>query len=166
MPCTLLVMRHGKSAWDEPGVADHDRNLTKRGKGDAHRIGEALARQGLVPQCIMTSTAKRARATARRVAKELDAKDVVEQHALLYDSDAWTQLGLIASLGAEIDCAMVVGHNPSSEDLVALLTGRKVLLKTANVAWIELPIDDWGELLQARRRGRLRGLLQPKLLTV
>ena len=66
---TLLLMRHAKSSWDDPDVADHDRPLNKRGKKDAPRMGQWLAEQGLTPEVIVTSTAKRARKTAELVAE-------------------------------------------------------------------------------------------------
>ena len=37
---TLVLVRHAKSAWDEPSLADHDRPLAPRGE-------QALAREAL-----------------------------------------------------------------------------------------------------------------------
>ena len=54
---TLLVLRHAKSSWKDPGLADHDRPLNKRGKRDAPRMGRLLADEDLVPDLIVTSTA-------------------------------------------------------------------------------------------------------------
>jgi phosphohistidine phosphatase len=36
---TLLLLRHGKSNWNEPSLPDHDRPLNKRGERDAPRMG-------------------------------------------------------------------------------------------------------------------------------
>ena len=58
---TLLILRHAKSGWDVPNIADHDRPLTERGKKDAKRIGQLLLERGLVPDQMISSTAKRAR---------------------------------------------------------------------------------------------------------
>ena len=41
---TLLILRHAKSAWGNPGLPDHERPLNKRGKRDAPRMGQLLAR--------------------------------------------------------------------------------------------------------------------------
>src|SRR5688572_29888310 len=35
----LLLLRHAKSRWDLPGLADHDRDLAPRGERDAPRVG-------------------------------------------------------------------------------------------------------------------------------
>ena len=48
---------------------DHDRPLNKRGKRDAPLMGELLQNEHLVPDLIISSTAKRARSTAKAVAK-------------------------------------------------------------------------------------------------
>ena len=48
----LALLRHAKSSWDDPHLADHDRPLNKRGRGAAARMaglygapsGELLAR--------------------------------------------------------------------------------------------------------------------------
>ena len=65
----LLILRHAKSSWKEPLLADYDRPVNKRGKHDAPRVGQFLQEHGLVPDRIISSTAKRARKTAQAVAK-------------------------------------------------------------------------------------------------
>ena len=67
---TLLIMRHAKSSWDESDMHDHDRPLNKRGKLNAPRMGRLLREQDLVPDLIITSSARRARDTAGAVADQ------------------------------------------------------------------------------------------------
>ena len=43
----LLLLRHAKSSWDQPGVGDHERTLAPRGEAAAPRMGELLAARGL-----------------------------------------------------------------------------------------------------------------------
>ena len=59
---TLHLLRHAKSAWDQPGLADRQRGLNKRGKRDAPRMGAALAAM-IPPQSVAVSPAKRAQLT-------------------------------------------------------------------------------------------------------
>ena len=66
---TLLILRHAKSSWDNLNHSDYDRPLNKRGKRDAPRMGEHIRQQEIVPDLILTSSAKRARKTATKVAK-------------------------------------------------------------------------------------------------
>ena len=62
---TVLILRHAKSSWSKPGLADIDRPLNKRGKRDAPRMGAVLHEQDLVPDLILSSPARRARKTLR-----------------------------------------------------------------------------------------------------
>jgi phosphohistidine phosphatase len=67
----LLIMRHAKSDWGTPGEPDFDRPLAKRGQRDAPRMGEWLRAQGLVPDLVLASPARRAQETASKVCKVL-----------------------------------------------------------------------------------------------
>ncbi len=60
----FLIMRHAKSDWGTPGERDFDRPLAKRGQRDAPRMDEWLRAQGLVPELVLASSARRARETA------------------------------------------------------------------------------------------------------
>jgi phosphohistidine phosphatase len=41
----LLLLRHAKSSWDDPALADHDRPLAARGRKAAQLIGAYLRRE-------------------------------------------------------------------------------------------------------------------------
>ena len=69
---TLLVLRHAKSSWKNPGQSDHERPLNKRGLAAAPRMGQLLAEQQLIPEIILCSTAERARQTAALAELHLD----------------------------------------------------------------------------------------------
>jgi phosphohistidine phosphatase len=143
---TLLVLRHAKSSWKKISLADHDRPLNKRGKRDAPKMGRLLRELGLVPDLILTSTAKRARTTARVVAQASGYEG--EIHATRDMYHAWTESFLEILRGVEDDPTnvMVVAHNPGLEGLVEELTGVYERMPTAALAQIELPIDTWEEL--------------------
>ena len=65
----------------------------------------------------------------------------VTAHAMLM---TW-QCALVG-LPDAVRSAMLIGHNPALEDLVRMLTGRWVTLKTSTVARIDLDIASWGEM--------------------
>jgi phosphohistidine phosphatase len=81
---TLLILRHGKSSWKLPELADHDRPLNKRGKRDAPKIGNLLKEKDLVPELIISSNAVRADKTAKIVAKASKYKGKVTLLDSLY----------------------------------------------------------------------------------
>ena len=159
---TFLVLRHGKSSWPS-GVEDHDRPLKGRGKRAARRIGQEIRERGLVPDLIVSSTAQRARSTAGRVAEAAGYDGGIVKSGDLYLSSVERQLATVAELaGDDHRRVMVVGHNPTSEELVEHLTGEKVRLTTANLACIDLDIESWHELGAAH--GTLRFVLRPREL--
>ncbi len=162
---TLLVLRHAKSSWKQPGLADHDRPLNRRGNRDAPRVGLLLRRQALTPDLIVSSTAERARATAVQVAEGVVYGSPVELDRQLYLAEPEAIVDVVRSLGGEASRVLVVGHNPGLQELVARLTGRDEVLPTASLAQIELPIAEWAEL-RTFTRGRLVRLWRPKELDV
>ena len=160
---TLLVLRHAKSSWKRPDLADHDRPLNKRGKQDAPRMGKLIRHQKLKPDLIISSTAKRARRTADEVADWCAYDGAVHLERRLYLADPRTMIDVVRRLAAGAKRVLIVGHNPGLEELIVRLTGRAELFPTAALAQIDLPIDDWKEL-RSTVKGRLINLWRPKEL--
>ena len=59
----LIVLRHAKSAWDTDAATDHERPLNKRGRRDALRVAEKIAKLGWQPEQVISSDAERTRET-------------------------------------------------------------------------------------------------------
>jgi len=146
---TLLLMRHAKSSWSETGLADHERPLNKRGKQAAPEIGKLLRTEGLVPDLILCSTARRSRQTAKEVALACGYEGTIESQRDLYSSDASCYLDILRHLPDRVNLVLVVGHNPETEELVEMLTGCAERMTTAAIAHLELPISHWPELTEA-----------------
>ena len=158
---TLLVLRHGKSSWADPSLADHDRPLKGRGKRAAKNVGRLLRERDLLPDLIVTSTARRARSTANRAAKAAGYDGEVVETEELYFSSVGKQLAAVARCARPGDRrVLIVGHNPTFEELVETLADEEVVLKTADLAVVELAVDDWSEL--PRARGKLRDLVRSR----
>ncbi len=158
---TLLILRHAKSSWKDSSLADHDRPLNKRGKQDAPRMGKLLLQQDLIPDRIISSTAKRARKTATAVAKACHRQDKVEWTSEFYHAGPGAYLAVLQNVPDDDQRVMVVGHNPGMEALVAHLTSRMETMPTAALAHIELPIERWTEL-DYEVQGELLNLWRPK----
>ena len=58
----LILLRHAKSD-RPPGIVDLDRPLNDRGKRAAPQMGAYLAAEGLIPEAVVVSPAKRTRET-------------------------------------------------------------------------------------------------------
>ena len=159
---TLLVLRHAKSSWKHGGIGDHDRPLNKRGKRDAPRMGQLIADEDIVPDLVLSSTAKRARTTARRAAQAAGYEGEIELRDALYLAAAGEYIEAVAGVSDAVERVMVVGHNPGMEALVAVLTGSVGHFPTAALALVELSIDEWPQIYEAH--GRLVHFWRPREL--
>lgn len=162
---TLLILRHAKSSWDNPALSDLDRPLNKRGKRDAPRMGKHLKQQELVPDYIVSSSAKRARKTAAKVAKACGYKDKIIRMEDLYLALPGVYYQYLQELSNKYQRVMVVGHNPTMEVLVSHLSDELHRMPTAAIAHFELPIDNW-KLLDLSTKGKLVNLWTPKTLFI
>ncbi len=161
---TLLIMRHAKSSWKDENLADHDRPLKKRGEYDAIQMGERIRKQGLTPQRILSSTAKRALQTAELFAEACHYEARIIATRQFYGAEPEKFVDILRQLDDADECVMIVGHNPDLEMLLERLTGALESLPTAAIAQVALPIETWAEL-NAETRGRLVQLLAPNGLT-
>jgi phosphohistidine phosphatase len=163
----LLVLRHAKSSWDDPKLADFDRPLSARGLKTAPLMGRELARRGWVPDLALVSPALRTRDTWRLVAVELPRHvrtDFVEE---LYEASADEILVRVRQ--ADAASVIVVGHNPGLQDFASRLAGagsdadasRKIEAKFPTAALARFTVaGGWVNL--AFGGGRLTHCLRPK----
>src|SRR5437870_2049014 len=116
---SVLVLRHAKSSWKHPELADQDRPLNKRGKRDAPRMGRILKKERLVPDIIISSTAVRARATAEAVAKASGYQRDITFNRSLYAAGPQAYIDALHDLDDNVR-VLIVGHNPGLEELVEM----------------------------------------------
>ncbi len=169
---SLLLLRHAKSSWKDLNLDDHDRPLNKRGKRNAPRMGRLMKEKGLLPDLIITSTAKRARKTAVKAARAADFQGEIIQAAKLYHAEPEEMLQVLGTLGRGPASVMLVGHNPGMEELLNMLHGRDEEMPTGALAHLEAKLDDWNELYSAARDGlseraalmELKGFWKPREL--
>ena len=146
----LYLVRHAKSDWGRPGLADFDRPLNKRGKKDAPLMGLHLkAVWQVVPDYVLCSTAKRAVSTARRLLKALDCpKDKIVWHERIYSGQAEDVLDLIRGVDDCYDQVMVIGHNPDMTTLINQLANSSIFdMPTCGVVGIDMNIDTWADVV-------------------
>ena len=161
---TLLILRHAKSSWDNPDLRDYDRPLNKRGKKDAPRMGKHIKTVKLIPDRILTSSAKRARKTAKRFAKTCGYSGKIKKLDGLYHAPVGIYYETLQAIPDKYNNIMVVGHNPTMEHLVHHITGQYHRMPTAALAHIELPLNNW-ESLSPNTEGTLIDLWTPRTLS-
>ena len=116
----LHLLRHAKSSWDEPKLADRERPLAPRGRKASKVIAGHLRDEGIAPDLVLCSPSKRTRQTLQRL--ELDAA-VVRFEDELYAASAGELLAVLNGIGDDVGSAMLIGHNPGIQDLALQLAG-------------------------------------------
>lgn len=116
----LLLLRHGKSSWDDPSLADHDRPLAKRGRKAAERMGEHLRVAGLRPDLVVSSPSRRTRETLDRLG--LEGPEVRLADAVYQATDD-ELLGLVREVPEAVGSILLIGHNPAMQELAVQLCG-------------------------------------------
>jgi len=156
----LLLLRHAKSSWADPGLADFERPLNERGRECASFMGLLIAQRGLAPELILSSPALRARETSEllKSASKNEARLVYDER--IYEASPHSLRQVVAGVDDEFDNVMLVGHNPGFEGFVTLLTGDHESMPTATLAVIELDSSNWADI--APGSGKLAEIIRPK----
>ena len=167
----LLLLRHAKSAWSEPGASDHERPLNRRGQEAAPRIGAYLARHGLIPDGVLCSTARRTRETWDLVAAAAPGAPAAAYLDRLYDAAPPALLDVFRHAAPGATSVLVVGHNPGLQEVATQLIAAGDLddrervrekLPTGGLVVIDFPIAAWAKL--HARSGRLERFVVPRML--
>ena len=124
MKRTLFLVRHAKSSWLNPQLADFERPLNDRGLSNAPFMGEFMRKQKLIPGVIVSSPAARARHTAElfKEGGHFDAEIIFEPK--IYEASTNTLRELVSNFSDAFKSVMLVGHNPGMEGFVRFVSGR------------------------------------------
>jgi phosphohistidine phosphatase len=163
----VYLLRHAKSSWKDDSLADRERPLAGRGRRAAKAMARHLEAEGIRPDLVLCSPARRSRETLERVESAFgDGVDVALDEELYGASEA-ELLTRLKAVPDEVGSVMLIGHNPGLEDLaLALASGGAALARmrekypTAALATIDLPARRWSTV--RRRSGQLVGYVRPK----
>ena len=122
-PVPLLLMRHAEAAVSN-GRPDHERPLTDRGRADAAAVGRWLRANGLVPDVVWCSSARRAQETWAAASAALDAPPEPSYSRAVYQAGPGDLLDLLVELPGTISTALILGHNPTMAHTLAAVTGE------------------------------------------
>jgi phosphohistidine phosphatase len=163
----LYLLRHAKSGWADPTLADRERPLAPRGRRDAKRIAKHLRRLGREPELVLCSSAARTRETLELVRPALGAVEVkVEEE--LYAASCEELLARIRLVPHSVASVMLIGHNPGLHQLALTLASAgdelerlKAKFPTAALATLTLA-KSWSRLAPAE--ATLAAYVVPKQL--
>ena len=149
----LFLVRHAKSSWDHPGLADHARPLADRGVRDARRMFARLLDYGPRFDAVVTSDAKRALATADFLIDAIGSKNLrVVEEPRLYHASVATIVEIARGQSDQLATIACVGHNPGFTDTANALIEDLTLdnLPTCGIIGMELGIDQWSAVTPGR----------------
>ncbi len=160
----IIIMRHAKSDWST-GDPDFDRPLNKRGKKAAPVMGSEILKRDIVPELILSSPAKRAKQTLKKVVKAMNYEGEIEYHDEFYSAHESNIIEAIQKVDDKYSRIMILGHNPTLESLISVLVNKKTIditMPTAAVALLETDMLYWKIL--TLKSCHLKLLLKPKEL--
>jgi phosphohistidine phosphatase len=164
MSITLYIVRHAKAEDRATFMADHDRQLTSDGIMAAARIGRHLRDQAILPDVFISSTAPRAKDTAKVMAEQMGYDPTkIELDERLFDGGPKAYLAAINAVQSSAQAVMIVGHNPDVSYLAEYLTHDTIgsMSKGAVVAIVIKDLN-WAEV--SGRTGSVSFQIGPKQL--
>jgi phosphohistidine phosphatase len=165
----LTLLRHAKSAWDDPVSRDFDRPLNRRGQRAAQTVGREMRRLGLEFDHVIASPAVRVIETLGDVEQGYGAKFGQTYDERLYLASPSTLMDVIHESGDRLERILIVGHNPGLERLALALTSAnpnalrsrlEIKYPTATLAEIALPVDRWADVVEGE--GELQRFVRPR----
>jgi phosphohistidine phosphatase len=138
---TLILMRHAKSDWSQPGQPDKDRPLNPRGRAAAPKMARWMRDTGRVPEAALVSGAVRTRETWELLG--FDCEAAFRDELYLAEPEV-----ILAAIQAAPDCEtlLVLGHNPGLETAMARMGAEgHVKAPSGATAVFALPVDSWAQ---------------------
>ena len=159
---SIYFIRHGKSSWQDIRVSDHDRPLNGRGKKDSKNMGNYLVEKGHKIDIIISSSAKRAKSTAKNINAMVNSESFIIEPKL-YLASAMTLISIMQNIHNEVESAIIVAHNPGMTDVANIFSVDRIInVPTTGVIKVDFDINDWAEA--ESHNGTLDFFIYPKMI--
>lgn len=145
---TLILIRHAKSSWADPGQNDFDRPLNERGRKDAPEMAARLYKRTPHIDLFLSSTAKRARKTAAFFA-EAYGKTVEDIQLVpsLYMAGIPEFLEQVKALPDTVQTVALFSHNYGITAFANTLSSVRVdNMPTCSFYAVELECSHWKDI--------------------
>ncbi len=146
---TLILVRHAKAEERTDSLTqDAKRKLTPKGIMDAELLGKRLFSMQIKPDMIISSYAQRAKQTAQIIAEKIHFENrKIKMDKEVYVSSAASLMKIVGRANDEIQSLMLVGHNPSFNELLLNLCKTNIEnIPKGGMAGIRLPIANWKKI--------------------
>ncbi|MCD4671880.1 MAG: histidine phosphatase family protein [Anaerolineaceae bacterium] len=148
---TLILMRHASAEARENDQHDVKRPLNTKGRKAARKTGRIMKNYAILPQRVLSSFARRANQTAKRVVKQLASAPEIVLDESLYLAEPQAFIEALHQMPDELQCVMIVGHNPGLKEFLQMLTGTVLRFPKVTAAYIHLPLDSWKQITMDTR---------------
>ncbi len=159
----LYLLRHGKAEVGSALQSDRKRELVDRGRKESRKVGKIFLQEGWAVELIVTSPALRAKQTAHIFAQNIGFPlERIREDDFLYQADAAGLLLYLQNLPEDFSSILLVGHNPTFEDLAELLAPSfHQHLPTGSLVAIRFSVSHWRDI--KTKKGELYGEIFPKI---
>jgi phosphohistidine phosphatase len=141
-------------------LADFERPLKGRGMEAAEQMGLFLASKKVNLSALIVSPSVRTRQTVDIVLRHASLGIEPQFDQRIYEASLSTLVRLVSEIEDDKQSAMLVGHNPGMEEMLALLTRETRHMPTCALARIDLDGASWKEA--GRGMGKLEWFVTPK----
>jgi phosphohistidine phosphatase len=141
-------------------LADFERPLKGRGREAAEQMGLFLASKKVNLSALIVSPSVRTRQTVDIVLRHASLGIEPQFDQRIYEASLSTLVRLVSEIEDDKQSAMLVGHNPGIEEMLALLTRETRHMPTCALARIDLDGASWKEV--GRGMGKLEWFVTPK----
>lgn len=139
---------------------DFDRPLNKRGELNAPFMGSKLKKKKVMPDIILSSPAKRAKTTAKIIAKEVGFSKKIVFREDLYETDPISLHKIVKKVDDKNSIVFLFGHNPELNMLAENYVDFEENIVTCGVVKIEFDCDKWKKI--DRKNAKLISFDYPK----
>ena len=143
----LYIIRHAKSDWSDWGQSDFERGLNKRGQKAVFTMAEVLKEKQVMPDLILSSSAKRAKLTAEGLAENIGYRGKIQYNDALYMAEPEEVISMIKEIKDRYTTVFIVGHNPETTELTELMINEYIdNVPTLGIVALNLSIKHWRKI--------------------
>ncbi len=151
----LYLLRHAKSSWANPALADYDRPLNKRGRNDLPNVARYMIEQDYQPERILCSGAMRTRQTLAGILPGLTSDTSIQLLSALYEGYAPDYLIQLRQHAQNNQSVMIIGHNTGMQEIALrlitqgnpeLIADIETKFPTGALAVLDFDVTSWNDV--------------------
>jgi phosphohistidine phosphatase len=150
----VILIRHAKSDWGNPGLDDFDRPLNERGKKDAPVMAKRLLDKKVIIDAFIASPAKRTAKTAGIFAETFKRKagDIIFNEDL-YLAGPLVFYNVISATDNAFKTIALFSHNNGLTEFANQLASVRIdNIPTCGIFAVKADCDSWADFRTAKKQ--------------